>query len=86
MLAGLACVTALQAADPSAPPPAITEFKNPAPRQSSPRPAAATVQYSIGDPTDEEQLYLELLNRTRANPVGEGVRLSNTNLVDADSL
>ena len=34
--------------------------------------------YSIGDPTDEEQLYLEYINRSRANPPAEGVRLANT--------
>lgn len=32
--------------------------------------------YSIGQPTDEEQLYLELLNRMRANPTAEGQRLA----------
>jgi hypothetical protein len=39
--------------------------------------AAATI-YSIGDPTAEEQLYLELINRARANPPAEGQRLKNT--------
>jgi hypothetical protein len=34
--------------------------------------------YSIGQPTDEEQLYLEYLNRMRANPTAEGQRLANT--------
>ena len=28
--------------------------------------------YSIGDPSPEEQLYLELINRARANPTAEG--------------
>lgn len=32
--------------------------------------------YSIGEPTDEEQLYVELLNRSRANPPVEGRRLA----------
>lgn len=40
--------------------------------------AAASQQYSIGDPTPEEQMYLELLNRARATPVAEGVRLATT--------
>jgi hypothetical protein len=40
--------------------------------------AAAGTQFSIGNPTDEEQLYLELLNRARANPAAEGVRLANS--------
>jgi hypothetical protein len=34
--------------------------------------------YSIGSPTDEEQLYLEYINRARANPPAEGVRLATT--------
>jgi hypothetical protein len=41
--------------------------------------AAATAQlYSIGNPTNEEQFYLELINRARANPPAEGVRLATT--------
>ena len=35
-------------------------------------------RYSIGEPTDEEQLGLELINRARANPVGEGATLRVT--------
>jgi uncharacterized protein YkwD len=34
--------------------------------------------YSIGDPTNEEQYYLELINRARANPTAEGVLLATT--------
>lgn len=34
--------------------------------------------YSIGDPSDEEQLYLELINRARMHPAQEGVLLANT--------
>src|SRR5438067_1421714 len=34
--------------------------------------------YSIGDPTNEEQYYLELINRARANPTAEGIRLATT--------
>ncbi|MBI3416967.1 MAG: carboxypeptidase regulatory-like domain-containing protein [Verrucomicrobia bacterium] len=37
--------------------------------------AASTQLYSIGDPTDEEQLYLEYINRSRANPLAEATRL-----------
>src|SRR4051794_30249049 len=40
--------------------------------------------YSIGQPTDEEQLYLEFLNRMRANPTAEGQRLAAT--TDSDVL
>ena len=39
------------------------------------RPRAAPVQWSIGDPTDEEQLLLELMNRARADPAAEGDRV-----------
>jgi hypothetical protein len=37
--------------------------------------AAASFLFSIGDPTDDEQLYLELLNRARANAPAEAQRL-----------
>ncbi len=86
LLAGLVCMTALRAADPVAPPPAVTEFKNPAPRPNAPTPAGTGVQYSIGDPTDDEQYYLELLNRARANPAAEGVRLATTANLDSVTL
>ena len=33
------------------------------------------IQFSIGDPSDDEQLYLELINRARANPTAEAQRL-----------
>jgi hypothetical protein len=36
----------------------------------------ALLQYSIGDPTNEEQLFVELINRARANPTAEGLRLA----------
>lgn len=38
---------------------------------------AATL-YSIGEPTVEEQMYVEYINRARANPAAEGQRLKNT--------
>lgn len=43
-----------------------------------------TTLYSIGQPTDEEQLYLEMINRARANPLVEGIMLATTK--DADVL
>lgn len=43
-----------------------------------------TTLYSIGQPTDEEQLYLEMINRARANPTEEGLRLAAS--TDADVL
>src|SRR5262245_6127018 len=36
---------------------------------------AAPSLFSIGDPTDEEQLYLELINRARADANAEAKRL-----------
>ena len=35
-----------------------------------------TTLYSIGVPTEEEQYYLELINRARANPTAEGLMLA----------
>lgn len=40
-------------------------------------PQTATMQYDSGDPTPEEQLVLEYINRARADPWAEGVRLRN---------
>ncbi|MCC6234170.1 MAG: hypothetical protein IT580_16115, partial [Verrucomicrobiales bacterium] len=44
-------------------------------RESTLRLAADPAPYTIGDPTDEEQLYVELVNRSRANPQAEAERL-----------
>lgn len=41
-------------------------------------PAAGQTLYDFGNPTSEEQLYIELINRARANPSAEGVRLAAT--------
>src|SRR3954468_1244770 len=50
-------------------------------------PALLTSQlYSIGDPTNEEQYYLELINRARSNPPAEGARLAastDSNVISA---
>ena len=40
-------------------------------------PQTATTRYDSGDPTPEEQLVLEYINRARADPRAEGVRLRN---------
>lgn len=45
---------------------------------------AALARYSIGNPTAEEQLYLEYINRARANPVAEALLMRNH--TDADVL
>jgi len=41
-------------------------------------PCRGLTLYEFGNPTAEEQLYLELINRARANPTAEGVRLATT--------
>lgn len=41
-------------------------------------PIHATDLYSIGQPTDDEQHYLELINRARADPTAEGQRLATS--------
>jgi len=58
-------------------PPIQTAPATPAASEKPRRPLGLTV-YSIGQPTDEEQLYLELLNRMRANPTAEGQRLATS--------
>ncbi|HEV2806652.1 MAG TPA: CAP domain-containing protein [Chthoniobacterales bacterium] len=75
-LAFLAC--ALNARAQVAPPPAQTLITGGAPASSDSPSAPAAQLYSIGDPTSEEQYYLELINRARANPVAESVRLATT--------
>ncbi len=56
---------------PPTPPPIQTRDVTNAPIHS---PKGASIQYSIGQPSDEEQLYLEFVNRSRANPPAEGLR------------
>lgn len=67
-------------AEPQAPPPAITITGSPKTELDGgiQRAGVGTTLYSIGEPTDEEQLYLELVNRTRANALTEALRLANT--------
>ena len=63
---------------PKAPPPALPlQTRPPNGGAPEPHPLGVTL-YSIGQPTDEEQLYLEYLNRMRANPTAEGQRLATT--------
>src|ERR1051325_1441533 len=74
LLASVACLAArAQVAPPPAPP--IVET---APFSVESPSVPTTQLYSIGDPTNEEQYYLELINRARANPTAEGVRLALT--------
>lgn len=67
-------------AEPQAPPPAISITGSPEAQPSAQlqRAGVGTTLYSIGEPTDEEQLYLELVNRTRADALAEALRLANT--------
>jgi hypothetical protein len=72
---------------PPTPPPIVhREISASAQTQPSQRKSIPTglTLYSIGDPTDEEQLYLEYINRARANPTAEGLGLQST--TDADVL
>lgn len=63
---------------PKAPPPAPPiQSRSQTGGVAKPHPLGLTL-YSIGQPTDEEQLYLEYLNRMRANPTAEGQRLATT--------
>ena len=62
------------------PPTAVRGSKRGAPAQSNAKaaspdqPLGATL-YNCGNPTNEEQFQLELINRERANPDSEGIRL-----------
>ena len=68
---------------PPAPPPIQTRVVVSAAAASMSIAATPTL-YSIGEPTAEEQLFLEYINRARANPAAEGQRLKNT--TDSDVL
>jgi hypothetical protein len=49
-------------------------------------PSQAQTPYAFGNPTAEEQLYIEYMNRARANPTAEGIRLAaatDKNITDA---
>ncbi|MEN9733972.1 MAG: hypothetical protein RLZ45_1967 [Verrucomicrobiota bacterium] len=66
---------------PQAPPPAVRiDRDGPFPPVPDPRVGRhdATTLHSIGDPTDAEQLYLELINEVRADPAGSALALTNT--------
>jgi hypothetical protein len=68
---------------PKAPPPAPPiEYREILNTNNAPPHKLGLTPYSIGQPTDEEQLYLEYLNRMRANPTAEGQRLANTTDTD----
>lgn len=59
---------------PPTPPPTI--FRDAPSHATAAAPiAAAPTQFSIGNPTDEEQLHLELINRARKDPNAEALRI-----------
>ncbi|MEO5712274.1 MAG: CAP domain-containing protein [Luteolibacter sp.] len=45
---------------------------------AGPSAVLAQTLYNFGNPNADEQLYIELINRARANPPAEGVRLATT--------
>lgn len=60
---------------PAPNPPYAVPLNNGQPSLARPQ---AQQRYSHGDPTPEEQLMLEYINRARANPAAEGERLAST--------
>jgi hypothetical protein len=59
-------------------PPPVAERTVPLDGMEAELSAASSTLYSIGEPTDEEQLYLELLNRARLHPQAEARILRDT--------
>ena len=72
--------TPLSGPIPQAPPPAppIEHRQLPGENETNRAEPKGSTLYSIGQPSDEEQLYLEYVNRMRANPTAEGQRLAAT--------
>jgi uncharacterized protein YkwD len=53
-------------------------------KPAAPVVAQAIVQHSIGDPTDDEQMHLELINRARADANAEALRLIALSFINRD--
>jgi hypothetical protein len=73
------------------PPPPPIQSQSTAPLSPGPAPLepAGGQLYSIGNPTNDEQFYLELINRARANPPAESLRLAgltDPNILSAYSI
>ena len=85
-LFGLAAsaVLAEEKTAPAPNPPVNQQRVPPAPPVSPSLQGGGATLYSIGDPTDEEQLMLEYVNRARADASAEAARLKMT--TDADTL
>jgi hypothetical protein len=81
---GIAAISALplsaqvQHAPASGNPSCVVKPGKPAPSTVNTLAAPTATLYSHGDPTAEEQYTLEMINRARANPAEEGLRLANT--------
>lgn len=71
----------LPQAAPIAPPHGFRAF-DASPFSAARASLAASSPYSIGEPTDEEQLYVEFINRARANPQEEVKRYAGTTDTD----
>ncbi len=82
LLAG-ATIARAQVAPPPAPP--ITSGFALSIERAESLTAPAAQLYSIGDPTNDEQYFLELINRARANPAAESARLATTTDPDVRS-
>tara|TARA_Y100001934_G_scaffold243661_1_gene300467 strand:+ start:6870 stop:9125 length:2256 start_codon:yes stop_codon:yes gene_type:complete len=62
---------------PAPPTPPAIEERAPTRQAAGFQPqGAAPTLYSIGQPTDDEQHYLELINRARRDPTGEATRMA----------
>ncbi len=74
----ISLLTAL--ATPQAPPPAVRGERPVTEADASLRQVKPLTEtpYDIGDPSDEEQMYLELVNYARADPAGEALRFAQT--------
>jgi len=80
--------TPAPAPPPSAPPPCPpVEVRSAGeiPPTAQREPTTPLSLYSIGQPTPEEQFYLELINRSRSDPPDEGLRFSELNDPDVQN-
>ena len=71
-------------ADLLPPPPAIHVQRPASDAPHSLQDKGAGVVNSIGEPSDDEQLMLEQINRARLNPVGEAFRLATMTISDIE--